>query len=211
MNDAATLDAWLKRATCRLSAESREQVRSEIQDHFDSAREEALAEGAVPEEAVRAAVESLGNPRAANLAYRKVMLTRAEARMLRESNWEARAICRYRFLIVVPLVVVAFGIALLAANPGSYLGLVLTVGGAGMCLLFGAPMLSINTPARARVFRGLRWAWYGAIFAIACWPTMLRQTWFIVAVAWPIVWIEMTMASIRRKLPAREWPRQLFF
>jgi hypothetical protein len=210
MNGAATLETWLRRATCRLSVESCEQVRCEIQDHFDSAREEARAAGATPEEAVRAAVESLGNPRSANLQYRKVMLTRAEAALLRESGWEARAVCRNRSLIVIPLAIIAVGAALLAAGD-SYVGLALTVGGAGMCLLFGAPMLSINSPARARVFRGLRWAWYVAIFAVALWPTMLRQTWFIVAIAWPIVWVEMTMASIRRKLPAHEWPRQLFF
>jgi hypothetical protein len=210
MNDTATLDTWLRRATCRLSAESCELVQSEIQDHFDSAREEALAGGAAPDAAIRTAVKSLGDPRAANLAYRKVMLTRAEAALLRESGWEARAVCRHRSLIVIPLAIVAAGIALLALGD-EYLGLALTVGGLGMCLLFGAPMLSLNTPARARIFRGVRWAWYVAILVVACWPTMLRQTWFIVAVAWPIVWIEMTMASIRRKLPACDWPRQLYF
>ena len=75
MNSAATFDAWLLRAIWRLSADSYEQVRSEIQDHFDSAREEALSSGAAPQEAIRIAVESLGNPRAAKLAYRKVILT----------------------------------------------------------------------------------------------------------------------------------------
>jgi hypothetical protein len=210
MNDAATLDAWLQRATCRLSAEACEQVRREIQDHFDSSREEALAAGAAPEAADRAAVKSLGDPRAANHAYRKVMLTRAEAALLRESAWEARAVCRHRSLIAIPLAILVAG-ALLLLKGDDYLGLALIVGGAGMCLLFGAPMLSIDTPARARIFRGIRWAWYVTVFVVACWPTMLRQTWFIVAVAWPIVWIEMTMGSIRRKLPAREWPRQLYF
>ena len=77
--------------------------------------------------------------------------------------------------------------------------------------MFAAPMQSIKTPARARIFRGLRWAWYVTILVVACWPTMLRQTRFVVAVAWPIVWVEMTMASIRRKLPAREWPSRLYF
>jgi hypothetical protein len=211
MNGAATLETWLRQVTCRLSAESSEQVRSEIQDHFDSAREEALAAGVAPDEAVRTALESLGNPRAANLKYRKVMLTRAEAALLRESGWEARAVCRYRSLIVIPLTMVAAGVALLASRPDSYLGLVLTIGGAGMSLLFGAPMLPINTPTRARVFRILRWVWYVAIFAVACWPTILRQMWFIVAIGWPIMWVEMTMASIRRKLPTSQWPRQLYF
>ncbi len=210
MNGAATLEKWLQHATCRLSAESCERVRIEIQDHFDSARAEALAAGAAREEAEHVAVESLGNPRAANRQYRKVMLTRAEATLLRESGWEARAVCRYRSLILIPLAIAAAGAALLAAGD-SYIGLALLVGGAGMCLPLAAPTLSINTPARARIFRGLRWAWYVVVFAVAFWPTPLRQTWFIVAVAWPIVWVEMTMASIRRKLPARQWPRQLLF
>ena len=67
------LEQWLSDATRDLSAESAAQVRAEIQEHYESACEagqDALAE--------------LGDPRAANRAYRKVLLTKREAWMARD-------------------------------------------------------------------------------------------------------------------------------
>jgi hypothetical protein len=63
-------EQWLSDATRGLSTESAARVRAEIQQHYDSACEaggDALAE--------------LGDPRAANRAYRKVLLTEQEALM----------------------------------------------------------------------------------------------------------------------------------
>lgn len=42
----ANLEDWLTRATCHLSATSAAQMRSEIQEHYESARDEALGDGA---------------------------------------------------------------------------------------------------------------------------------------------------------------------
>ena len=64
------LDQWLADATRGLSAESAARVREEIQQHYDSACE-----------AGGDALAALGNPRAANRAYRKVLLTEQEAMM----------------------------------------------------------------------------------------------------------------------------------
>ena len=64
------LEQWLSDATRGLSAESAAQVRAEIQQHYDSACE-----------AGDDAIAALGNPRAANRAYRKVLLTEQEATM----------------------------------------------------------------------------------------------------------------------------------
>jgi hypothetical protein len=64
------LESWLFDATRGLTAESAAQVRAEIQQHYDSASE-----------AGDDAIAALGNPRAANRAYRKVLLTRQEAVM----------------------------------------------------------------------------------------------------------------------------------
>ena len=62
------LDHWLSDATRGLSPESAARVRAEIQQHYDSACE-----------AGSDAIAALGNPRAANRAYRKVLLTEREA------------------------------------------------------------------------------------------------------------------------------------
>ncbi len=64
------VEQWLSDATRGLSAESAAQVRAEIQQHYDSACE-----------AGDDAIAALGDPRAANRAYRKVLLTEQEAMM----------------------------------------------------------------------------------------------------------------------------------
>lgn len=64
------LEQWLSVATKGLSGESAARVRAEIQQHYDSACE-----------AGDDAIAALGNARAANRAYRKVLLTDFEAMM----------------------------------------------------------------------------------------------------------------------------------
>jgi hypothetical protein len=60
------------------------------------------------------------------------------------------------------------------------------------------------------VFRGVRWAWLAAILILAIWPEFSRQSWMLVAVAWPIVWVDWTLFSVRRKLAIALWPRPLY-
>lgn len=62
------LEQWISGATRGLSAESAARVREEIQQHYDSACE-----------AGGDALAALGDPRTANRAYRKVLLTEQEA------------------------------------------------------------------------------------------------------------------------------------
>ena len=210
MQSKATLEIWLKRATCHLSATSVAQVRSEIQEHYESAREEALGGGASPDEADRRALTSLGDARIAGRQYRKVLLTASEDRVLRETTWEARAVCsRLQWLLPVPLMALCAGIWVSIAGQ-AYLALVLALLAAGMGLLFARPLLPINTPARARLYRGVRWAWLAGVVWFAVWPDLLKESWLLVAVAWPIVWVEWTLCSVRRKLAVTQWSRPLY-
>src|SRR5579863_10472288 len=91
--NSTALDTWLARATRQLSAASAAQVRTEIAQHFDSARESALAAGTTPDEADRSAIAALGDPIAANRQYRRVLITRSEARLLTSSGREAQFFC----------------------------------------------------------------------------------------------------------------------
>ena len=77
------LQVWLKRVTCGLSQEAKNQVHHEIEDHYLSARDAALAQGAAPDQADRQALAALGDADTANIRYRSVLLTREEAKMLR--------------------------------------------------------------------------------------------------------------------------------
>ncbi len=78
-NDA--LAAWLDIATRKLSTASAARVRKELQEHVESAREDASAAGAAGTDARRTALESLGNAKTVNRRYRRVLLTAWEARL----------------------------------------------------------------------------------------------------------------------------------
>src|ERR1700730_16807436 len=92
------LESWLKQATRYLAQDSAAQVRAEIQEHYDSAREAAISAGATADQADQQAVSALGNAGTANCQYRKVLLTSAEARMLRQGITDGRASCARRWL-----------------------------------------------------------------------------------------------------------------
>jgi hypothetical protein len=207
------LETWLKQATRRLSRDSAAQVRNEILDHYDSAREARMSGGSTADEADRLAVAALGNAKAANRQYRSVLLTSAEARMLRESAWEARAVCSRGWLKWrLPAMPVA---ALLAATALFFTGAigvagVLLVGGIGIGLLFAAPFLPLHTPSRGRAFRFVKWVVLLGILGFAFGPDALKWSWLLASCIWPMAWIEWTRASIRRKLPVAKWPKHLY-
>jgi hypothetical protein len=162
-----------------------------------------------PRRAGRLAVESLGDARAANRPFRRVLLTAREAGLLRELKWEARAVGSCRWLAAIPAVALWASVWFLATGQ-SYLGWMLLLGAAGPFLFLAWPFLSIHTPARARVFRGIRWAWLAAVIILPLWPDIMKMSWLLVACAWPIAWVEWTLSSLRRKLPATNWPTPLY-
>jgi hypothetical protein len=207
------LDSWLEHATRHLSTDSAAQVRTEIQEHYDSAREAAISGGATGDEADRLALAALGKAKTANCQYRRVLLTAAEARMLRESNWEARAVCsrpllKY-LLFAIPVAGVPAGIALLLTGAVAE-GRALVAGGIVMGLLFAAPFLPIYTPSRGRVFRSLKWVVMIGALLLAFGPNALKSSWLLISCVWPLAWIEWMRVSIRRKLPVAKWPKQLY-
>jgi hypothetical protein len=207
------IDIWLKQATWHLSKDSAARVRTEIQDHYESGREAAVKRGLTAGEADRVAVMALGDAKAANRQYREVLLTSAEARMLRDGNWEARAVCSRpwlkRLLLVLPVAALAVAIALLLTG-ATVVARVLLVAAVGMGFMFAAPSLPVYSPSRARVFRCVKWAALTGIFALAFGPDALKWSWLLVPSLWPLVWIEWTRSCIRRKLPVAEWPKQLY-
>jgi len=212
LSSVPALESWINQACCGLSAASSDQVRKEIIEHYESALESHLDRGVTPEEAERAAVASLGDARTTNREYRRVLLTKAEARLLREGNWEAHAFCSIRlrrWFFLLPGA--GFGGAIAALVYGNaYVASLLLLGLAGVLFLFAAPFLPIYTKTRSRVVRYLRWAWLASILALAFWPDILKNSWLLGGCAWPLVWIEWTRYSIRRKLPVDRWPKQLY-
>ena len=202
------LETWLKQATRHLSRDSAARVRSEIQEHYESAREAAMSSGSTAEEAERIVVTALGDSKAANCQYRKVLLTSAEARMLREGNWEARAVCSrlwLKWVLLAMPVVLLFAAAALFLTGTLGTARVLLAGGVIMGLLLVPPFLPIYTRSRARLFRFVKWAAMFAVLALA-----FQWSWLLFACLWPLAWVELRRISIRRKLPIADWPKQLY-
>lgn len=207
------LDGWLKQATRHLSQNSAAQVRAEIQEHYESAREVAMSTGATADEADQKAVAALGDARTANCQYRKVLLTSTEARILGQGNWEARAICSRRWLkqtLVTSSFAALIGAEIFFLLGATEIARMLLIPGLGMGLLFAAPMFPVYTPSRSRIYRVVKWAVMFAMFALAFGPNTLKWSWLLISCLWPFFWVERTRASIRRKLRVEEWPRQLY-
>jgi hypothetical protein len=206
------LNGWLEKATRRLSKDSAAKVRAEIEEHYESAREAEISCGASMEEASRIALRQLGDPREANCAYRKVLLTSAEARLLHESNFEVRAICSRPWLkwtsLSLPGVMLLGSVAaLLMHQPRVAMGSLLA--GLLMALAFIVPFLPVYTRKRGRIVRGLRWALLVCVITLAFGTSATQWSWLL-ACFWPIIWAEWMRFSIRRKLPVTEWPKQLY-
>jgi hypothetical protein len=203
-----SLEMWLQQATRRLSKDAAAQVRTEIREHYESAREAAISSGRAPEEASRLALAALGDPKIANADYLRVMLTSAEAKVLRQGNWEALVFCSYQWL---KWMLTALPVATLIASAFFYmkgdtsLAKDLFLGTLVLTILVAGPVLPVYTPARSRVFRALKWVVYlGAFMVIAPWP------WLLVSCLFPFAWAEWTRLSIRRKLPVAQWPKHLY-
>ncbi len=191
-------------------------MRTEIEEHYEAAREEVLAGGTTAEEADRAAVTSLGDAKTANRQYRKILVARDEARLLGQAKWEARAVCSrpwLRWLLrAIPVAMLCAGAGPIARNPSreTWLFLLLTT---GIGLLLALTTLPIYTPARGRIFRYVKWAWLIAIVALVSWqdfPKNIGMFTLFTPCGWLIAWIEGMHISLRRKLPVAEWPKQLY-
>jgi hypothetical protein len=207
------LETWLKQATRQLSRDSAAQVRTEIQEHYESAREAAMSGGSTTAQADRSAVTALGNAKTANCQYRRVLLTSVEARMLREGNWEARAVCSRPWLkwmlLAMPVAALMAAIACFLAGAIG-MARVLLVGGIPIGLLLTAPFLPLYTPSRGRVFRVVKWVVLIGALGLAFGPDALKWSWLLISCLWLVARIEWTRVSIRRKLPVAEWPKQLY-
>jgi len=207
------LELWLNQATRRLCRDSVAKVRSEIVEHYESSREEAIARGASAAEAGRLALAALGDARVANRQYRKALLTSGEARLLRSATQEAFAVCSRPWLRILFQSMPLLG--LLASGWAYWTGAtsvarVLLIASLGIAPWFLVPFLPVYTPARARFFRGMKWIVMVTAMIAIFGGNALQWSWLIASSLWPLFYIEFTRASIRRKLPVSDWPKPLY-
>ena len=171
----SALNTWLNLATRYLSKDVAARVRSEIEQHYESSREAALDSGATAEEAEQHALAALGDAKESNREYREVLLTSAEAKLLRDGNGEARIICSRPWLkwlrAAAPVALMWTAVALYASgatDPARDLFAIgLMVG-----FMFAAPFLPVYTPTKARIFRIVKYvAICGALVLVSSVPT----------------------------------------
>ncbi len=159
------------------------------------------------------AVTALGDAQSANCQYRNVLLTSAEARMLRDAKWEGQAVCSRPWLkwllLAIPAAALFTATALFLAGAIA-VARVLLIGGIGMGILFTALFLPVYTPSRGRVFRYVKWVVLIGMLGLAFGPDVLRWSWLLISCLWPMARIEWTRVSIRRKLPVAQWPKALY-
>jgi len=206
------LQIWLKCVTRGLSREAADQVRREIEDHYQSARDAALAQGAAPEQADQQALAALGDAETVNIRYRSVLLTKEEAKMLRGVKRDGE------FFSCRPDLIRAFRLGpwmLLCVAGGAYamnaanLARILLGATLGLGMIFTVPTFSIYTAARSRVYRYAKWP----VVLMALWLASDRSlNWIGITLIGLLVfgWTEWVCASLRKKLPVEQWPLMLY-
>ena len=209
----ATLDRWLNQAVKGLSKDSEDTVRREIQEHYEAAREAALSSDVDAEQADRVAVQALGDPCIANQQYRKVLLTKSEAAVLRNSISESRMICSNGWakwiLLSAPGTLLLISTICLAAHMPSLARGVLVLG-ALMAIFFIAPFMPLYSVSRGRIYRVIKWAvMIGGVFALFG-KDGWNWAWLNACCFYPVLYVEWKRMMIRRKLPISEWPKQLY-
>ena len=207
----ANLEMWLKQATKCLSADAAAKVRGEIEEHFEQAREAAALGGATEADAAQAALVALGNARAANRAYRRVLLTKNEARILRESAWEAGAVCAHgwlRWFVLFWTAATLIAGIWIKIGGWDYLANLLLMASIALGLCASPMFLPLFTPVRGRMYRATKLTFLAAVMVFGL--ASFKQPWLIFVCIWPALWNEWNRMSIRRKMPQADWPRHLY-
>jgi hypothetical protein len=183
-----TLDQWLTIATRGLAKKSVDRVRAEIAEHAQS----ALDSGHDP-------VLALGDPQAANRAYRKVLLTSYEEHYLRTVP-NLKTANRDRRLVIIGAVL---AITFAAMQDPSYVAIL-----APRLLALVPPSLIGLKPALAKRMRVVRWCAGILSIALACWSANPK---YILPISLLLLAakLEHFRASIRRKVANDQLPPQL--
>jgi hypothetical protein len=191
-----SLEIWMDQATRGLAPESAMRVRAEIEEHYGS----AIANGVTDEEAVAA----LGDAARANWEYRKVLLTKADARWL-ESVRQRGDFPLFGAYILATAGLVGGAAKILQGNLyGAFPALSMVLIGT----LFIVPRwVKIDTRPRNRIYRALQWAVIIGVPVALASVGRLKPVFFVYLV---FVIAAYKDYLLRRKLPVEEWPTDLY-
>ena len=78
-------------------------------------------------------------------------------------------------------------------------------------VVFAVPLLPIYTPARARIYRAAKWLTVIALSVSFFDPGhRLEWSWLVLNCFSFVAWTEVKRMSLRRKIPAANWPKHLY-
>ena len=78
-------------------------------------------------------------------------------------------------------------------------------------MVLGVPLLPIYTPVRARYYRAAKWLTVIILSVLLYDPVHFREwSWLMLNCFSFVAWIELKRMSIRRKVPAADWPKHLY-
>ena len=78
-------------------------------------------------------------------------------------------------------------------------------------IVLAVPLLPIYTPVRARFYRAAKWLAVIGLSAFLYDRVHFREwSWLMLNCFSFVAWIELKRMSIRRKIPAADWPRHLY-
>lgn len=208
------LDKWLDAATRGLSEESAARVRAEISDHYQLAYEAAIANGASAEQANLAVIAALGDAKSENREYRRVFLTVWEQRLLDSMRNKFPGLPPGRVklgkTLAAILMIEAFGMIATGIYKDPSRASTLFFLAPMIAIPLIARVLPISTPGQGRMFRVAQWSFlligaflaatFGAKYATGFVGVFLMTAYF-----------QRTYASIRRKVPVSQWPKQLYY
>ena len=204
------LETWLAGAVHGLSADSAAQVRAEIQEHYQSAYEAALAGGDTTTEAEFRAVAALGNARSSNRQYRRVLLTVREAKHLYymtvdPSYLPARQVTVGKWAARLLMAEATAGLVLASWKDQGWMYLSLAIVGTGLFFRF----LPVDTRSRGRKYRWAKWIASLGTAGLAAW-LRIGPAWLPLGLLIMPAYFRYVHASIRRKLPVNKWPAKLY-
>jgi hypothetical protein len=201
------IEKWLLAATRGLAEESAAQVRAEILEHYQSAYEESLASGLPGSEAELATVAALGDAKAANRQYRRVLLTSRDAKLLHYMTLDRSTLPPGRVRAGKWLVGILVAEAIAGQILGAWKDHALWYLNAVFALRFVSWWLPVNTLQRGRIFRRARWIVLIAGAALTAWYGM---PWPPLAVLIVEGYSDYRRMTVRRKLAVSDWPKQLY-
>jgi len=112
-------------------------------------------------------------------------------------------------MLAIPAFMLLASLVMLSEGSRS-MAQVLFLGAVGLAVLLCGPFLPIYTPERARVYRAVKWITMVGLVGMAFGSNVYLASSLFSACMWPMIWIEWTRVTLRRKLPVARWPKQLY-